>query len=48
METLVLIRKGKMFKVYRQKDYPNGWSRQLVGTFKSSEDAVRFMNAQNT
>jgi len=46
METLILIRKGKLFKVYRQKNYPNGWSRQLIGTFKTSAEAERFMNAQ--
>jgi len=46
METLVLIRKGKLFKVYIQKNYPNGWSRRLIGTFKSSYEAERFMNAQ--
>lgn len=46
METLILIRKGKLFKVYRQKDYPNGWSRRLIATFKSSYEAERFMNAQ--
>lgn len=44
METLILIRKGKLFKVYLQKDYPNGYSRQLLATFKTSYDAERFMN----
>lgn len=44
METLVLIRNGKTFKVYREVKYPNGYSRQLLGTFKTSYDAERFMN----
>lgn len=46
MEPLILIRKGKVFKVYREVKYPNGYSRQLLGTFKTSYDAERFMNAQ--
>lgn len=46
METLILIRKGKLFKVYRQTDHANGWSRQLIGTFKTAAEAERFMNAR--
>lgn len=46
METLVLIVVGRKYKVYRQINYPNGWSRRLIGTFKSSYEAERFMNAQ--
>jgi len=49
METTVLIydrkRKGNKYKVYRQKNYANGWSRRLIGIFKTSQEAERFMNA---
>lgn len=46
METTVLIydRKTKKYKVYAEKKYPNGYSRRLIGTFKSSYEAERFMN----
>jgi hypothetical protein len=45
IEMLVLIvAKGK-FKVYRERKFPNGYSRQLVATFKTSQAAERFMNA---
>jgi hypothetical protein len=44
METLVLIREGRKFKVYRQVYSINGYSRKLIGTFKTSYDAERFMN----
>lgn len=46
METLVLIVVGRKYKVYREVKYPNGYSRRLLGTFKSSYEAERFMNAQ--
>lgn len=45
METLVLIVVGKKYKVYRERKYPNGYSRQLLATFKTSYDAERFMNS---
>ena len=44
METLVLIVVGRKYKVYRERKYPNGYSRQLVATFKSSYAAELFMN----
>lgn len=43
MQTLVLIVVGKKYKVYLEKNYPNGYSRQLIGTFKNAIDAERFM-----
>jgi hypothetical protein len=50
METTVLIfdrkRKGSKYKVYLQTNYPNGWSRRLLATFKNSAEAERFMNAR--
>ena len=50
METTVLIfdrkRKGNKYKVYHQTNYPNGWSRRLLSTFKTSAEAERFMNAR--
>lgn len=50
METTVLIfdrkRKGNKYKVYRQINYPNGWSRRLLATFKTSAEAERFMNSR--
>lgn len=46
METLVLIVVKNKYKVYKQTTYPNGWSRRLLGTFKTSRDAERFMNAR--
>ena len=45
MTTLVLIVVKNKYKVYTQTTYPNGYSRRLVGTFKSSTQAERFMNA---
>ena len=42
METLVLIVVGKKYKVYRELG--NG-KRRLAGTFNTSDDAIRFMNA---
>lgn len=49
METTVLIfdrkRKGNKYKVYQQTNYPNGWSRRLLATFKTSQEAERFMNS---
>jgi len=45
METLVLIVVKGKYKVYRERKYPNGYSRQLVATFKTSYEAERFMNA---
>lgn len=41
MENLVLIVVKNTYKVYR--DYGNG-KRRLIGTFKSSIEAERFMN----
>ncbi len=38
---LVLIMVGNKYKVYREME--NG-KRRLMGTFKSSQDAIRFMN----
>lgn len=46
METLVLIVVKNKYKVYSQTTYPNGYSRRLVGTFKTSRDAERFMNSR--
>ncbi len=45
METLVLIVVKGKYKVYRERKYPNGYSRQLLAIFKSSYEAERFMNA---
>ncbi len=42
METLVLIVVKSKYKVYREME--NG-KRRLLGTFKSSDEAIRFMNA---
>ncbi len=39
MTTLIVI--GNKYKVYR--DMENG-KRRLLGTFKSSDEAIRFMN----
>jgi hypothetical protein len=50
METTVLIfdrkRKGNKYKVCVQKNYPNGYSRRLLATFKTSAEAERFMNTR--
>lgn len=43
METLVLIVVNNRFKVYR--DMGDG-KRRLLGTFKTSAEAERFMNAR--
>ncbi len=40
MTTLIVI--GNKYKVYRNLE--NG-KRKLLGTFKSSDDAIRFMNS---
>lgn len=42
MTTLVLIVVGKKYKVY--KDMGNG-KRRLLGSFNTSHEAERFMNA---
>jgi hypothetical protein len=47
MENLVLIVVKGKYKVYRERKYPNGYSRQLLATFKSSYEAERFMNASS-
>lgn len=44
MQTLVLIVVKGKYKVYRERTYPNGYSRQLLATFKTSHEAERFMN----
>lgn len=44
MENLILIVVGGKYKVYR--DMGNG-KRRLMGTFKTSDDAIRFMNGWN-
>jgi hypothetical protein len=46
METLVLIVVKGKYKVYSETTYPNGYSRRLLATFKTSADAERFMNAR--
>lgn len=48
METTVLIfdRKGKKYKVYKQTNHTNGWYRRLLATFKTSQEAERFMNSR--
>lgn len=46
METLVLIVVKGKYKVYQEKKYPNGYSRRLLATFKTSQEAERFMNAR--
>jgi hypothetical protein len=46
METTVLIVVKGKYKVYREKKYPNGYSRQLLATFKTSQEAERFMNSR--
>lgn len=45
METTVLIVVKGKYKVYRETKYPNGYSRRLLATFKTSREAERFMNA---
>jgi hypothetical protein len=45
METLVLIVVKNKYKVYKQTNHPNGYSRRLLATFKTSQEAERFMNA---
>ena len=45
METLVLIVVKNRYKVYREIKYPNGYSRRLLATFRTSYEAERFMNA---
>lgn len=44
MQTLVLIVVKNKYKVYSETTYPNGWSRRLLGTFKTSQEAERFIN----
>lgn len=50
METTVLIfdrkRKGNKYKVCVQTNYPNGWSRKLLATFKTSSEAKLFIDAR--
>jgi hypothetical protein len=46
METLVLIVVKGKYKVYSHATYPNGYSRRLLATFKTSTDAERFMNSR--
>ena len=46
METTVLIVVKGKYKVYSETTYPNGYSRRLLATFKTSADAERFMNAR--
>ena len=46
METLVLIVVKNKYKVYSQATYPNGYSRRLLATFKTSQEAERFMNSR--
>lgn len=42
---ITLIQVGKKFKVYRIDPTKNdGKNKRLLGTFKTSEDAIRFMN----
>jgi len=43
---LVIVRVGGRYKVYKQTDYPNGWSRSLLATFKTSFHAKSFVSAQ--
>ena len=45
MTTMVLIyvRKGKQYRVYSQTNYPNGWRRELLATFRTRYDAEQFM-----
>jgi hypothetical protein len=47
MATLVLIVVKGKYKVYSHTTYPNGYSRRLLATFKSSFQAERFMNASS-
>jgi hypothetical protein len=42
----VLIVVGKKYKVYSETTYPNGYSRRLLATFKTSQEAERFMNSR--
>ena len=42
----VIVRVGSRYKVYKQTDYPNGWSRSLLATFKTSLHAKSFVSAQ--
>jgi hypothetical protein len=44
MEMLVMIVVKGKYKVYRERKFPNGYSRQLLATFKTSREAERFMN----
>lgn len=44
MENLVLIVVKGKYKVYRERKFPNGYSRQLVAIFKTSYAAEVFMN----
>lgn len=44
MTTLVLIVVKNNYKVYSHTTYPNGYSRRLLASFKSSIKAERFMN----
>ena len=46
MGTLVLIVVKGKYKVYRETKYPNGYSRRLLATFKTSYNAERFMNSR--
>lgn len=45
MVSTILEMHGKRFKVFRvDSSKHDGQNRILLGTFKSSEDAIRFMN----
>ena len=44
METMVLIVVKGKYKVYREWKFPNGYSRRLLATIKTSREAERFMN----
>lgn len=46
METTVLIVVKGKYKVYQETTYPNGYSRRLLATFKTSQEAERFMNSR--
>ena len=42
---ITLIQVGKKFKVYKVDPTKNdGRNQKLLGTFKTSDDAIRFMN----
>ena len=46
---LTMIQTGKTFKVYTVDSSKNdGKNRKLLGTFKSSNDAIVFMNKMNS